>query len=128
MKNPFLQPNTTGEWLRSSLCWTGSCLVALLLLHNLLAEVPWPPTGDAKARLWGGSLCVAHGVLWWRAVAGGRALIRHDEQRHYLSWTRLAASLWLVLLTVCQLGCLLGLVLASVAVLGKSPIIKQFIN
>ena len=117
MKNPFLKPTTTGEWLASSVCWTSSCLVALLLFNLLLARVPGHLTGETEAKLFFGSLCVAHVLIWWLAVAGGQAIIRYDEQRHYLSWTRLAASLWLVLLTVFQLVGLLGLVVVVIVVL-----------
>ncbi|MDJ0365528.1 hypothetical protein QMK33_10210 [Hymenobacter sp. H14-R3] len=108
MNNPFARPGTTREWLRSSLCWTGASLGAwwlgYLLIDNMLRQV----AGGLLAFLMPVGFCVAHVLIWRRAVAGGRAIIRHDEQHHDFSWTRLAANLWLVALTLFQVAGLLS--------------------
>jgi hypothetical protein len=75
-----------------------------MLLDNVLPKA----LGDLVLIGMPVSFCVAHGLIWWRAVAGGRALIRYDEHHHDFSWTRLAANLWLVALTVFQLACLVS--------------------
>jgi hypothetical protein len=122
MSSPFARPHTTGEWLRSSICWTVSCLGALYFYEVLIYEL----LGNVLGGFATAFLCLftiaAHILIWKRAVAGGRAIIRHDEQHHAFSWTRLAANLWLVALTLFQLACLLwpliliGWVLISLSV------------
>lgn len=108
MSSPFAQPRTTSEWLRSSLCWTGASLGGCLLVCVLALNVLPLLSIDVSFGIVPMSICVAHGLIWRHAVAGGRAIIRHDEQHYYFSWTRLAANLWLVTLTLFQVACLLG--------------------
>jgi hypothetical protein len=108
MSSPFARPHTTSEWLRSSICWTVSCLGAwwlfALLINNVLPAVLGSLSGIAISV----GFCVAHALIWRRGVAGGRAIIRHDEQHYAFAWTRLAANLWLGTLIFFQLTCLLG--------------------
>lgn len=108
MNNPLRKPHTVSEWLLSSVCWTAACLgtwwLAYLLLDHVLSKI----LGGVVLIGMPVSFCVAHILIWRRGVAGGRAIIRHDEEHYDFSWTRLAANLWLVTLTVFQLACLLG--------------------
>lgn len=108
MNNPFHKPHTVSEWLLSSVCWTGACLgtwwLACLLLDNVLSKI----LGGVALIGIPVSFCVAHLLIWRHAVAGGRAIIRYDEEHHDFSWPRLAANLWLLLLTLFQVTCLLG--------------------
>jgi hypothetical protein len=108
MKNPFLKPYTISEWLRSSLCWTGACLGGLLLGWLVLPNVLPMALGNLVAGVMPFGTVVAYLLIWRYAVKGGRAIIRHDEEHHNLSLTRMAASLWLIVLTLFQLACLLG--------------------
>lgn len=122
VKNPFLKPRTVSEWLLSSVCWTGACLgtwwLAWLLFDNVLSKI----LGGVALIGMPVSFCVAHSLIWRRAVAGGRAIIRHDEEHHDFTWLRLAANLWLVVLTVFQLACLLGpVILIAWLVLSSTP-------
>lgn len=107
MTNPFLKSCTVGEWLRSSLCWTGACLGSMLLGWLVLPHVL--PTALASSLVSGmpTGTVVAHVLIWRYAVRGGRAIIRQDEEQHEFTPTRLAANLWLVALTLFQLSCLL---------------------
>ena len=117
MTNPFAKPHTTGEWLVSSLCWTAACLlpwwITWMVLDNVL------PKGSNKFIFIGMplSFCVAHALIWWRAVAGGNALIHHDEQYRPFSLTRLAARLWFMALVAGQAVVLAGLLAAGVLLL-----------
>jgi len=63
------------------------------------------------------SFCVAHALIWWRAVVGGNALIRYDEQYLPFSLTRLAARLWYTALVVGQALALAGLLVAGALLL-----------
>ena len=108
MRNPFLRPETVSQWLLGSICWTGSCLSAWGLACLLLDKAPLQAAGSLPFFVIPVGFYAAHGLIWWRAVAGGRAIIRYDEQHHSFSHTRLAANLWLVALTLFQLACLLG--------------------
>ena len=108
MSNPFLKPHTVGEWLRSSLSWTGACLGGLLLGWLVLPNLLPMALGNLVVSSMPTSLFVGHALIWRYAVMGGRAIIRHDEEQHDFSAIRLAANLWLVLLTVFQLACLLA--------------------
>lgn len=67
------------------------------------------------------SFCVAHALIWWRAVAGGNPLIRYDEQYLPFSLTRLAARLWYTALVLGQVLCLVGLLVAGLLLLVDSP-------
>jgi hypothetical protein len=117
MTNPFAKPHTTGGWLVSSLCWTAACLlpwwITWMVLDNVL------PKGSNKLIFIGMplSFCVAHALIWWRAVAGGNALIRHDELHRPFSLTRLAARLWFTALVVGQAVVLAGLLAAGALLL-----------
>jgi hypothetical protein len=117
MKNPFLEPHTVGEWLRSSLCWTGACLIPWWITWMVLDNVL--PKSDNELIFIGMplSFCVAHALIWWRAVAGGNALIHYDEQHRPFSLTRLAARLWFTALVVGQALTLAGLLAAGVLLL-----------
>jgi hypothetical protein len=108
MKNPFLKPYTVSEWLRSSLCWTGACLGGSLLGWLVLPDVLPVALGSLVDTSLPPGIVVAHILIWQHAVKGGREIIRHDEEHHNLSLTRMAASLWLIVLTLFQLACLLG--------------------
>ena len=123
MRNPFLRPATVSQWLRSSLCWTGACLGGALLGWLVLPRVL---PGDLGALVATGvmplSIVVAHILIWQRAVSGGRAIIRYDEEHHDFSLTRVAANLWLVALTVFQLACLLvPILLLGLLLFGGEP-------
>ena len=121
MSNLFARTHTTGEWLRSSLYWTGSCLGTWWLGCVVIFTLFPRPEANVFPCFFFVGFCVAHGLIWWQAVAGGRAVIRHDEQHSTFSCTRLAANLWLVTLILFQLACLLGLVLLGVWVLTDTP-------
>jgi len=66
------------------------------------------------------SFCVAHGLIWWRAVVGGNALIRYDEEYLPFSLTRLAARLWFTALVVGQALVLAGLLVAGLLLLADA--------
>lgn len=120
MSNPFLRPVTVSQWLRSSLCWTGACLVGALAWLVLPEVLPVSLAGFAALGTPLGFV-VAHLLIWQRAVRGGRAIIRHDEEQHAFSSLRLVANLWLVVLTLFQLACLLApIVLLGLLVFGSS--------
>jgi hypothetical protein len=122
MTNPFLKPYTVGEWLRSSLSWTGACLGGLLLGWLVLPNVLPMALGSLVADGMPFGTVVAYLLIWRYAVQGGRAIIRHDEEHHDLSLTRVAANLWLVALTVFQLACLLGpVILLGFLLFSASP-------
>ena len=107
MTNPFLKPYTVGEWLRSSLSWTGACLGGLLLGWLVLPNVLPMALGSLIAEAMPSGTVVAYLLIWRYAVQGGRAIIRHDEEHHDLSLTRVAANLWLIVLIIFQLACVL---------------------
>ncbi|GAA4495238.1 hypothetical protein GCM10023172_06630 [Hymenobacter ginsengisoli] len=107
MTNPFLKPHSVGEWLRSSLCWTGTCLGSLLLGWFVLPAVLPVALGNLIISNMPPGVLVAHVLIWRHAVMGGRAIIRHDEAHYDLSLTRVAAHLWLIVLMLFQLACLL---------------------
>ena len=107
MTNPFLKPYTVGEWLRSSLSWTGACLGGLLLGWLVLPNVLPRALGSLIAEAMPSGTLVAYLLIWRYAVQGGRAIIRHDEEHHDLSLTRVAANLWLIVLIIFQVACLL---------------------
>ena len=117
MTNPFAKPHTTSEWLVSSLCWTAACLVPWWLTWIVLDNTL--PKDDNKLIVNGMSLsfCVAHVLIWWRAVVGGNALIRYDEEYLPFSLTRLAARLWYTALVVGQAVVLAGLLVAGLVLL-----------
>jgi hypothetical protein len=121
MTNPFSKPHTTSEWLVSSLCWTAACLIPWWLTWMVLDNVL--PKSWNRLVLIGMplSFCVAHGLIWWRAVVGGNALIRYDEQYLPFSLTRLAARLWYTALVIGQMLALVGLLVAALLVLIDSP-------
>jgi hypothetical protein len=114
MKNPFLEPHTVSEWLRSSLCWTAACLIPWWLTWMVLDNVL--PKGQSNFLFSGMplSFCVAHALIWWRAVAGGNAIIHHDEQQRPFTLTRLAARLWFTALVAGQAVVLAGLLAMGV--------------
>lgn len=120
MRNPFLQPTTVSQWLAGSVCWTAACLMPWWLGWMVLDNVLPKSLGSLVSVGMPLSFCVAHGLIWWRAVVGGNALIRYDE--HYLpfSLTRLAARLWFVALGTFQVICLAGLVVVGVLLLADS--------
>lgn len=107
MTNPFLKPHTVSEWLRSSLCWTGACLGGVLLGWLVLPNVLPVALGNLVATSMPMGTVVAYVLIWQYAVKGGRAIIRLDEEYHNLSLTRVAANLWLLVLTLFQLACVL---------------------
>ncbi|GAB3638537.1 hypothetical protein GCM10027422_41270 [Hymenobacter arcticus] len=119
MQNLFARPHTTREWLRSSLCWTGASLGAWWLCYLLITNVLTQALGGLLVGLIPVGFCVVHVLIWRRAVAGGRAIIRHDEEHHDFSWTRLAANLWLVVLIVFQVACLLAPFILTIWVLSS---------
>ena len=108
MANPFLKPHTVSEWLRSSLCWTAACLGGSLLGWLVIPKVLPVALGSLVASSMPLAIVVAHVLIWRYGVLGGRAIIRHDEEYYDLSLTRLAANLWLIVLTLFQLACLLA--------------------
>lgn len=120
MSNPFSKAHTVGEWLVSSLCWTAACLIpwwlGWMVLDNVLPK-SWNSFVLVGMPM---SFCVAHALIWWRAVAGGNALIRYDEQYLPFSLTRLAARLWLMALGAFQVICLVGLLVAGLLLLTDS--------
>jgi hypothetical protein len=117
MNNPFSTPHTVREWLLSSLCWTGACLIpwwlGWMVLDNVLPK-SWNSLVLVGMPL---SFCVAHGLIWWRAVVGGNALIRYDEQHLPFSLSRVAARLWYTALVVVQVLSLVGLLVAGLLML-----------
>jgi hypothetical protein len=124
MHRLFLKPHTTAEWLRSSICWTGSCLAAALVYDRLIYSALLHASrgiADALLLLLGLAL---HSLIWWRGVVGGDAIIRDDEQNLAFSWVRLGARLWLMALGLFQLLCsgwlLIGLCLLLGDALGPS--------
>lgn len=117
MRNPFLRPQTVSQWLLSSICWTGSCLSAWWLACRLLDNVLPQGLGSGSMPV---SFCVAHGLIWWRGVRGGNAILRYDEQYLPFSLTRLAARLWFMALGLFQLSCLVGLLFAALLLLADS--------
>jgi len=121
MNNPFAKPHTVSGWLLSSLCWTGACLmpwwITWMVLDNVLPK-SWNSLVVIGMPL---SFCVAHALIWWRAVAGGNPLIRYDEQYLPFSLTRLAARLWYTALVLGQVLCLVGLLVAGLLLLVDSP-------
>ena len=121
MNNPFLKPHTVGGWLLGSLCWTGACLIPWWITWMVLDNV-LPKSWNSLVLIWMPlSFCVAHVLIWWRAVAGGNALIRYDEQYLPFSLTRLAARLWYTALVLGQVLCLVGLLVAGLLLLVDSP-------
>jgi hypothetical protein len=120
MKNPFLKPHTVSEWLLSSVCWTTACLIpwwiTWMVLDNVLPK-SWSSFVLVSMPL---SFCVVHGLIWWRAVAGGNALIRYDEEYLAFSLTRLVARLWFMALGAFQVICLVGLLVAGLLLLADS--------
>jgi hypothetical protein len=113
MKNPFRKPQTVSEWLLSSVCWTAACLIpwwiTWMVLDNVLPK-NWNSFVLVGMPL---SFCVAHSLIWWRAVVGGNALIRYDEQHLPFTLVRLAARLWFMALGFFQLSCLCGLLVVG---------------
>lgn len=111
----FLIPSqlSVGGWLRLSVCWTGAslllCIVFNVLLQQLLPTLSATATGNALFL----SATATHCLIWWQAVFGGDTVIQREERQHAFTWTRLAANVWLVGLTVFQLFCLFGLLLAA---------------
>lgn len=121
MTNPFLKPYTVGEWLRSSLSWTGVCLGGVLLGWLVLPNVLPMALGNLLAEGMPLGTVVAYLLIWRYAVQGGRAIIRQNEEQRGFSTIRLAASLWLIVLTLFQLACVLGpLILLAALVFGIS--------
>ena len=120
MTNPFSKPHTTSEWLVSSLCWTAACLIpwwiTWMVLDNVLPK-SWNQLVLIGMPV---TFCVAHALIWWRAVVGGNALIRYDEQYLPFSLTRLAARLWFTALVVGQALVLAGLLFAGMLLLVDS--------
>jgi uncharacterized membrane protein len=117
---------SAGQWLRLSMGWTAACLAACVLF-NLLLNSALPTLSDeagGKALLV--SAGVAHSLIWWQAVLGGNAIIRREEQQQDFTWTRLAANLWLVVLTLFQLLCLFGLLLLAVLLHSEGALIGRF--
>jgi len=108
MINPFFKPHAVGEWLRYSLSWTGACLGGLLLGWLVLPNVLPMALGSLVVSAMPSATLVAYLLIWRYAVMGGRAIIRHDEEHHDLSLTRVAANLWLIVLTIFQSACVLG--------------------
>jgi hypothetical protein len=124
MNNLLWKPHTTAEWLCSSICWTGSCLAIALVYDRLIYSILLhASSGLANALLFIICLCL-HSLIWWRGVAGGDAIIRHDEQNLAFSGVRLGARLWLMALGLFQLLCsgwlLIGLCLLLGEALGPS--------
>jgi hypothetical protein len=121
MNNPFSKPHTVSEWLLSSVCWTAACLIPWWITWMVLDNVLPKSLGSLVLVGMPLSFCVAHGLIWWRAVVGGNALIRYDE--HYLpfSLTRLAARLWYTALVIVQMLSLVGLLFAALLLLIDSP-------
>jgi hypothetical protein len=104
---------TTGEWLRLSISWTVACSL-VCVIFNLLLNRLFPTLSAAtssNALLL--SAAVAHCLIWWQAVFGGDAIIQREERQQAFTWTRLAANVWLVGLTVFQLLSLFGLLLLA---------------
>ncbi|RZK95921.1 MAG: hypothetical protein EOO62_29695 [Hymenobacter sp.] len=120
MTNPFQKPHTVSQWLLGSVCWTMACLGAWwlgwMLLDNVLPK-SWNSLVLIGMPM---SFCVAHALIWGRAVARGNALIRYDEQYLPFSLTRLAARLWYTALVVVQMLSLVGLLVAGLLMLVDS--------
>jgi hypothetical protein len=104
---------SAGEWLRLSIGWTAACLIGCAVFNLLLGRALPALSNEASSNAFLGSTAVAHCLIWWQAVLGGDATIRHEERQQDFTWTRLAANVWLVGLTALQWLSLFGLLLLA---------------
>lgn len=104
---------SVGEWLRLSICWTGACVLLCVVFNALLYRLFPTLSAATSGTAFFLSAAVAHCLIWWQAVFGGDTIIEREERQNAFTWTRLAANVWLVGLTVFQLFSLFGLLLAA---------------
>lgn len=104
---------SVGKWLRLSICWTGACVLLCTVFNVLLRRLCPTLSAATSGAAFFGSVAVAHCLVWWQAVCGGDAIIQREERQNTFTWTRLAANVWLVGLTVFQLFSLFELLLAA---------------
>jgi hypothetical protein len=122
-------PLTPGQWLRRSLGWTAGCLLAVWLCSRALIglghyqKIGWL---DIPGTLMFGSICVAHYLIWQRALPGSTAAFEHEIVLNRFSWTVLVAGLWRVVLFLFQLACSLVLLVWSVLALCDAELAGQF--
>jgi hypothetical protein len=102
MHNPFTQPHTLRQWLLGSLCWTLSCVGGWILLLNVLVL---QQHSLAINMLGVSTFWLAHGLIWWRALAGGKAFLCSPAIE--VSGLELAGRTWRVVLYVFQVVALL---------------------
>jgi hypothetical protein len=117
MQNPFAPSQAPGQWLRSSVGWTATCLVGACLVNQLAYSKFVVDTGAVTPAtkvavvLAFGSCCVFYGLVWWLALSGSSAVLERAKQRGGFSWATLAAEVWKGVLICLQLICLLLLLL-----------------
>lgn len=122
-------PLTPGQWLRRSLGWTASCLLAVWLCSQAMIQLGrYEKIGwlDIPGTLMFASICAAHYLIWQRALPGSTAAFEHEIVRNTFSWTVLVAGLWRVALFLFQLACSLALLAWAVIELFNVELIGQF--
>ena len=89
--------NAQGNWLASSIGWTGSCLGGWLVLLAGLLNVP-VSHGSLGLKLCICGAVVAHFLIWWKGVRNGWARSEETDEL----WLRMVGQLWLTALTLFQ--------------------------
>jgi hypothetical protein len=100
MRNPFVKPQTTEQWLSSSVCWTvGSITLWWLITYIVtISKIRSAESIDLLSFITYMPICL---LVWWKGVAHGVEWVQIVPPNKV--WLKMSAATWLTLLIAFQI-------------------------